>query len=381
MNKLFKTYKSKTITLIINSLMGLNYIFLLSALSIGLYFFFSIKEGTEILLSSSKLVLLSSIIFTTRSAYNILYSGSDQALLKALPVHRNEIIIANTIYYYSSQIIISLYIFTVAFLANGSFNLQFTIIFILFIIIVPLIGIILSFFLSCVIHLIISHIKKNEQKKNLFYIKKSLLFSLILYERNNFFLFSLLITEFVSFIFLYIYILFISLRTNITIIETLLIFPAITMINISSFSREGSYHNTLESFPIPKKTRILSKALFFYILHLPLLFICFFVTSLKSNNNLFLLTLIPTSILFINTALFGLAHDKKAPKIDWTNPKEVFQINLPHLFLNIFLGICTALPIFHSDLLNISPITGLLTAIIFNLVIFIFRFKRILPIG
>ena len=217
----------------------------------------------------------------------------------------------------------------------------------------------------------------NNPVKGLFYNKQSTFISLMHFERICIFQFSSLLIEYISFIFLYICVLFLSINRNYQLLGIILLFPATSVLNISSFSREGSYHNILETFPIPDKVRILSKALFFYLIHLPLLLISFFFVFFVTHNVIILLALIPTSTLFINTALLGIGFDKKIPNTDWTNPHEAIRINIPILLLSFLLDAITAIFIFLPNLVFISPSGGLIIATLFSIFLLIIQLKKL----
>lgn len=376
LSSIFRNNENKFFILFTLIITILSFLIVICALFFILLLFFQQKD-INILLSSSELVFLSSFLLTLKSAYNYLYSGADQNLLKVLPVQRNEIVLANIIHFYLNQLLISLFIFSAAFFANKSSNITFIAIGVFLLVIIPFIAILFSIFLSSFIYYIKTSIKRKSQVKCLSFHKKSTIFSLTIVEYKCLFQFSSLILEIISFVFLYTCIFFLAINRNYKFIGIMLLFPSISMINISSFSREGAYHNNLESFPISDTIRIFSKILFFFVLYFPLHSFYYLLAFFNLHNIIILLALIPSSILFINTALINLAYDRKTIKIGWTNPQEAIQLNIPILLNGLFLGTITAIFLFSPDLFFITPSVGLIFSILLNLSFFFIQFRRI----
>lgn len=376
LNTIFRNYGNSIVNLFVYLIAIISGLVVLAGFFFLLLFFFN-QSGINIFYTSSKLVFMYSLLFTLRAAYSYLYSGADQNILKALPIKRNEIIVANIIYFYRNQLFISFFVFTTAFVAHSKLNVPLMVLGLLLFLIVPLSGILLSLFLSSIFFSIRCSIKKDNLGKKLIYNKQSVLISLIRFERICLFQFSSLLIEYISFIFLYICIIFAAINRNYKLLGIILLFPAMSVMNISSFSREGTYHNNFETFPISDRVRVFSKALFFYSIHSPFLLICFFLLFFVIHNVFVILALIPSSILFINIALSGICYDKKTPMIDWTNPQEAIRLNIPLLLFSLLLGAITALFIFLPDLVFISSSTGLIIATLFNILFFIALLRKI----
>ena len=372
LSKLFRKYGRPVQNVVINVFVGVCCIFLLFVAFLGLQYFFSTISGVgKMLLVCSLFSFSFSLFITIRSVYSFLYSGKDSDLLKTLPVTRGEIVLANVLYFYKKQIFVSFYLFASAMLPMLKETKFFSICVacVIAAIVFPLMAILVS--------VIFSFIAKNIEMKfdaakrwgKLYFQKDTCLHSLVKYEFRNLLSFSSLKFELLSQLFCFVCFVFISINRDIRFLGLLLIFPAISMINISSFSREGDFHSVLESLPISGKKRILAKVIFYCVITLPLFAASFIFIAYTKNEYSLLLKLLPITLFVINTSLLGVTKGKQNLNVRWTNPQEAFRLDLFVIVINLLLGFVTSFTIFFIK----DESIGIICATVLNISFFVLK--------
>ena len=362
-NKLFRRYPSKIISVIMNLIVGLCCFVLLAAAFLSLAYFFSGYGNVNKILSvSDGMIFIFCFLTTIKSVYAFLFSGKDLNLLRSLPVTRFEIVASNGIYFYKKQILVSLYLISAALYGLMKFEPNWLQIAgaILSGLFIPLASISLSFFLAFLIHQSVKRIEILKIHSCLTFSKKPPLLSLLKFEIKNFRRFASLKMEIVMQIVFSVALTICAINFDIRYLAAIAVYPALSMINVSSFSREGEFHNMLETFPIDKVKRFMAKTLFYLLIELPILLICFMMAALKKDDMSILLLLIPSIFFLVSITMVGIKVDCKNPKIHWTNPQEAFQMNFVFLFASLFLGLLTEFATF------MFGIWGMIAAIVIN---------------
>lgn len=380
LSRLFRKYNHFVISIFMNTIVGASCLLLLAVAFFGLQTFFAtIKNTKKILLMCSALSLSVSFIFTIRTVYSFLYSGKDTNLLRTLPVTRSEVVCSNILYFYKNHIVVSIYLFAAAVAATLRATSDFFTILVSFVsaLFVPLVAIFLALFVAFVSNKLSKIVESKKRLKKLYFKKHESLNSLVRYEFRNLSQFSSLKIEIIMLIFSFAAFTFVSVVSNPRFLAVLVVYPALGMINVSSFSREGDFHNILETLPISEKKRFLSKIIFYSIIILPLFFASFLFASYKTNDFSIILKILPVILFVVNISFLGLKADRKNPKIHWTNPQEAFRMNFPVFFAGIFVGAVTAASLFFPEFVFLKNGTiGFLFSIVFNLCFFTMTLLR-----
>ena len=370
---LFRRYPSKVVSIMVNSVVGICCLILLAFAFLGLDDFLSGYGNIEKIVSiSGRIIFVFCFLATIRSAYSFLYSGSDIDFLKTLPTTQSEIITSNFIYFLKRQLPVSLFFILATLSALEKYEPSFFLILgiILLGFLIPLIAISLSFILCFIIHLIAQKTAHTNINQPLSFSKSSTLFSLVKFEIRNFKRFPSLKTEIIMQWFVSAVFTFSAINSDVRWLAAVAIYPALSMVNISSFSREGSFHDMLETLPIKTSDRFLAKTVFYFLIVLTILLVCFAITALKNENLEILLSLIPSICFLTNITIIGIKIDSRMPKIHWTNPQDAFRMNLPFLFGSILLGVLTEGATF------IFGLYGTVFAIVANVCILSLTLKR-----
>ena len=380
LSRLFRKYNYFVISLFMNAIVGASCCLLLAVAFFGLQSFFStLENANKILLMCSVLSLSFSFIFTIRTVYSFLYSGKDTNLLRTLPVTRSEVVFSNILYFYKKHIIVSIYLFAAAVVAILKTTSDFSVFFVSIVsaVFVPLVAIFLAVFFAFVSNILSRSIESKKRLRKLYFKKHEALNSLVRYEFRNLSQFSSLKVEIIMQIFSFVAFTFVSAVSSPRFLAALVVYPALGMINVSSFSREGDFHNILETLPISDKKRFLSKIIFYSIIILPLFFAIFLFASYKTKDFSIILKILPVILFVVNISFLGLKADRKNPKTHWTNPQEAFRMNFPVFFASIFIGVVTAASLFFPEFVFLkNEAIGFLFSVVFNLFFFAITFLR-----
>lgn len=341
-NKLFRKYSSKIISLIMNLIVGMCCFILLAFAFLGLAYFLSGYGNVNKILSiSGWMIFIFCFLTTIKTAYSFLYCGKDLNFLRTLPVTRLEIIASNVIYFYRKQVLVSLFFTSAALYGLMKFEPScFQVVNgVLLGLIIPLIAIFLSILLAFLVHLLEKRKKVIKNRSGLVFLRNSVLVSLLKFEIENFRRFASLKMEIVLQLFCSAAFTLSAIKNNTIYLAFVVLYPALSMVNVSSFSREGELHNMLETLPIEKKNRIMAKVVFYLLIELPILLICFLLVSLKKNDMSILLQLIPGIFFLVNITMVGIKVGSENPKIHWTNPQDAFQMNFVLLLGSLLFGL------------------------------------------
>lgn len=379
LSRLFRKYRSFAVSFIINGIVGCSCFILLTVAFLGLSFFYSTCASCQVLYIASALIFVYSFLVTIKIAYALMYSGKDIYLLKTLPVTQSEIFTCHFVYFYKNQILFSLYIIASAIYALIKKDISLTILleglFLAFV--VPAITILFVMIISTIIYFFSHFFIISNRNKKLKFKQTSSFFSLVKYEKRNFLLFSSLKTEIVVQWIMSLAFTVIAFKTNYRYMSFIALYPAISMINISSFSREGEFYKILQTLPINNKKRIMVKVCFYMLLTFPVFIVCYGAIFAMTRKLILLLLLIPNLLFILNTSLIGVKADFKNPKIHWTNPQEAFRMNYLVFFGCILLGIITELMIFYSNLIFIkNRYIGIVGVILLNFLLFLILIPR-----
>lgn len=374
LSRLFRKYRSVAVSIIINGIVGCSCFILLSTVFLGLSFYYTSIESNQVLYIASGLIFVYSFLITIKTAYAFMYSGKDINLLKTLPITQSEVFACNFVYFYKNQIPFSLYIIASAIYAliknNFSPKILLEGFFLAFI--VPAATILFVMVISTIIHFLSHFFVILSKNKKIKFKKMSSFLSLVKYERKNFSLFSSLKTEILMQWVMSLSFTVIVLKTNLTYLSFISLYPAISMINNSSFSREGEFHNILQTLPIDSKKRIMAKVFFYLLLEIPIFVVCYGIIFAKTKEIIILFLLIPNLLFILNTSLIGLKSNMKNPKTHWTNPQEAFRMNYPVFFGCILLGIITELLAFFPEFILIkNQFIGIVVSILLNFLFFL----------
>lgn len=379
LSRLFRKYSSPVVSLVMNSIVGCSCFILLSVAFLGLFYFYSTLEKEQIFCIAVSLIIVYSFLSTIKSAYAFMYSGQDVNLLKTLPITKSETLISIFTYFYKNQILFSIYIISSAIysIIKNDFSLQILLEGILLALIVPAGTIFFVMVLSSFIHSISCLVSISKRNKKLKFQKNTVLSSLIKFEWDNIKLFSSLKTEIIIELVMSAVFTSLAIKTNLKYLALLALYPAISMINVSSFSREGKFHNILQTMPIANRKRIIAKV-FFYLTMISPIFVFFYTISYFKIRCLIIpLGLFPNLLFLLNIAMIGVKTDKRNPKTKWTNPQEAFRMNFLVFFGSILIGTITEALIFCPEWLMITnQYLGILGATTFNLIFCLLIFPK-----
>ncbi|WP_170861501.1 hypothetical protein [Fibrobacter sp. UWB7] len=379
LSRLFKKYRYPVISIIMNGIVGCSCFILLAVAFLGLSFFYTTVDQDKIIYIACGLIIVYSFLVTVKTAYAFFFSGKDIDLLKTLPITKTEIFASNFVFFYKNQILFSLYIISSAVysLLRDAFSLEVLLEGLVLAFLIPAITILFVFFLSLIIHFFSQFFTDSRINEKLKFKKRSSFFSLVIYEKKNLLLFASLKTEILLQWVMSIVFTAIAFKVNYKYISFISLYPAISMINVSSFSREGKFHNILQTLPIDNRKRIMAKVTFYMLLVFPVFILCYGTLFAMTRKILILLLLIPNLLFVLNTSLMGVKTDMKNPRIYWTNPQESFRMNFLVFFSCIFLGVVTELLTFYPDLFFIkNQYFAILGGILLNLLVFMILVPR-----
>ena len=380
--RLFRQYRSTAISVIMNGIVGCSCFILLAVVFLGLSFFYSSIGANQVLYVVCGLIFLYSFLITIKTAYAFMYSRNDINLLKSLPVTHSEIFVCDFFYFYKNQILFSLYITAsgIYALIKNNFSLKLLLEGLFLALLMPAATISFVIILSAIIHFFSQNFSISSRNKKIEFRKTESFSSLIKFEKYNLSSFSSLKVEILMQWGMSLVFTVIALKTNFKYLSFISLYPAISMVNNSSFSREGKFHNILQTLPIDYKKRIISKICFYMLLVFPIFLVSYGIIFIMSREIIILLILCPNLLFIINTSLIGLKSDMKNPKTHWTNHQEAFRMNYPIIFINILLLSITELFSFYPELICIkNPYFGIFVATIFNISLFlIIRLKFLL---
>lgn len=378
-DRLFRKYRFPAITMLMNFIVGGSCFLLLMVAFYGLFSFFYTLDDNTILRISGSMVFIFSFVATIKSIYDFMYSGKDISLLKVLPITKSEILASDFIFFYKKQFLISLYLMSTAMLAilKKNFKINFLIIGILIVIIIPFLAIVFSMILSAIVHIIASKMELKKRHKKLIFKKTDVLSALIIYEIKNLRNFSSLKVEILMQFFFSLALASSSAIMNYKLVSLVIIYPVLSMINISSFSREGQFHIILQALPINVTNRIFAKVIFYLLICISIVIGSFCYTYIRTKELVILLSLIPNIIFIVGLSILCVKAGRNSLNIYWINPQDAFRMNYPILFLGFVIAFFTEVFIFFPDLLFISnSYFGLLLAILLNVMFLVYSIIR-----
>ena len=379
LSRLFKKYRFPVVSIIMNGIVGCSCFILLAVAFLGLSFFYTTVDQYKIIYIASGLIIVYSFLITIKTAYAFLFSGKDMDLLKTLPITKAEIIASHFVYFYKNQIWFSLYIIASAVytLLRGVFSLGMLFEGLALAFLIPAITILFVFFLSLIIHFFSQFFTISRINKQLKFKKLSSFSSLVIYEKKNLLLFASLKMEILLQWVMSLVFTVAAFKANYKYISFISLYSAISMINVSSFSREGKFYNILQTLPIDDRKRIMAKVVCYMLFAFPIFIVCYVTLFAMTRKILILFLLIPNLLFVLNASLMGVKADMKNPKIYWTNPQDSFKINFLVFFGCIFLGVVTELITFYPDLLFVkNQYFAILGGILLNLLVFMILVPR-----
>ncbi len=124
-----------------------------------------------------------------------------------------------------------------------------------------------------------------------------------------------------------------SPNSMLLVIVSILGFSSFNGVSSTSFSREGRDYYLLESLPITKRDRYMSKVLFHFFAFVPFDALLLIAAGLilKFPIWFYPLSILSMSFFSIATSFIGLNLDRNAPYLDWTSAQMAVKNNMNNL--------------------------------------------------
>ena len=367
LSRLFRRYSnSSAVNFMFNFIVGISVVFLLSLALYGtVAYFIALADSFSILKQCSVFLVTGTLFVTVRQQCDFLDEKSkDNEVLQVLPIKKSEIILALQCHLYKNTLPLILFFLLAFIISTVSVRTALCSVLLgtILCFLAPILGLLGSF----AIGVFISKSMRNLQDKHLvhpvIFKEKNLIWTLVSFEFRNLLKFPSLITELIMQVVFCVSILYCSVMINPKLIVCVILFNALSMINVSSFSREGKFHDMLDTIPIKASVRVSSKSLFYFLLSLPCLLISFIIVFvIYPNSEIFFL--IPCCLNIWAVSECGLFHSRKNETVNWSTIQEVFKIDYQCLFVSIGLSLVTV-----YFLIANNNLIGMLSSIIINVV-------------
>ena len=380
LNVLFQKCKHPVLSVVRNFFVGICCCILLLSVAYGFFELFkSYANATALCVHCSMYVFFSVFILTIKRLYSSLHGEREQCLLKALPVKNSEILIAIFIKNLKRNLYISSFFYCIACFAflykYSSLNICFVCFVLAFV--VPSLAILFSMFLCFLRNKFFKERRKEDGNGILNYNSKTVLNSLITFERKNIYHFSTLKMELITQNILFILVSLLSVYVHRFFIVAYVLHPALSAVNYSSFSREGKFHFILKSLPLNDNDRFYAKIIAYVRQVLPVILLCLFFVALKLES-WDIICFIPSFVFcIVNMAIVGVLCSKRNSNFCWVEQREATRVNVGVILKCFTIAFLTCSMVFIPESLFVIKIVAILIVTVFNVVLTILGVRKI----